>query len=224
MVLVPVGCFNMGSNAGSNDEEPVHEQCFDEPFWIDRYEVTNAQFDSFGGVAEARTAWRGNNLPRNNISWSEARDYCALRGAQNGYVMRLPTEREWEYAARGPVGFEYPWGNDFISDAARHSCNFCGTATVDVGVHPKGMAWVGTLDMAGNVWEWTSSLYRDYPYDRTDGREDLAASGNRVLRGGSWNDTQDFLRAANRNGSTPDNWDDLGNGLRCARSPERSEG
>lgn len=171
MVLVPVGCFTMGHEDGRRDEHPEHTICFNNPFWIDRYEVTNIQFGTAG-------AFQGDNRPRENLTWFEARDFCEQRGA------RLPTEAEWEYAARGPDSLIYPWGNDLVEDALVFDRN-SGNQTADVGSRPDGVSWVGAYDMAGNVWEWVSSLYRPYPYDENDGRENQNDSTNRrVYRGG----------------------------------------
>ncbi|MBK8021675.1 MAG: formylglycine-generating enzyme family protein [Chloroflexi bacterium] len=210
MVLVPAGCFMMGSNDGDEDEKPVHEQCFDAPFWIDRYEVTNAQFAAFGGVAGRESIWTEDNRPRESITWFEANDFCALRGT------RLPAEAEWEYAARGPDGISYTWGDTWNENLVVSNRGF-SQGTAEVGSIPAGASWVGALDMSGNVWEWVSSLY--VPYDSQEDRE--AYTGNwtdvrRVLRGGSWYYTTDTLRAANRGWDNPDGWfDDFG--FRCAR-------
>lgn len=105
MMLVPVGCFMMGDDISRfEDEKPAYEVCFDVPFWIDKYEVTNAQYASTGC-----TDWSSEpQQPRNCVTWFEARDFCAGRDA------RLPTEAEWEYVARGPDGLVYPWGNTYI--------------------------------------------------------------------------------------------------------------
>lgn len=203
MALVPVGCFMMGSESGDSDEVPVHEQCFDEPFWIDAYEVTNAQYGSEGSFS-------GDNLPREPVDWYKATAHCESRGA------RLPTEAEWEYAARGPDGLVFPWGNELIADNVVYDQN-SGGATADVGSRPDGASWVGAYDMSGNVWEWVSSLYQDYPYDATDGREVDGVSDARVRRGGSGNDNSSLLRAADRNWNLPDIMFS-GLGFRCARS------
>jgi formylglycine-generating enzyme required for sulfatase activity len=184
MVLVPAGCFMMGSqvDTGNTPNSPEHEQCFDNPFWIDRTEVTNAQFMSEGHFP-------GDNRPREQITWYEAQAHCEGRGA------RLPTEAEWEYAARGPDNLMYPWGNSFVADNTVYSQN-SQDGTANVGSRPAGASWVGALDMAGNVREWTNSLNKPYPYDPLDGRE-AADSGesviakHRIVRGGAW-DCLDF--------------------------------
>ena len=208
MVLVPAGCFDMGSEDGNSDEQPIHEVCFDEPFWIDKYEVTNDQYGSVGC-----SDWSSEpDQPRNCVTWFEASDHCEARNT------RLPTEAEWEYAARGPDALVYPWGNEWNPDNANWSdTSPDGTFTVDS--FPQGASWVGALDMSGNLWEWTSSLREDYPYDETDGREDLAnRSPVRVVRGGSFINGQNALRAAFRNvGNTYD--DGSGVGFRCVRAP-----
>lgn len=221
MALVPVGCFMMGSNDGSEDEKPVHQQCFNQPFWIDRTEVTRAQYQQCvdAGQCESPPASEYSTAPDqpiNRVTWLQARTYCEWRSA------RLPTEREWEYAARGPDNLKYPWGNDFVADSVVYSGN-SSNQTADVGSRPGGASWVGALDLSGNVWEWVSSIYdRDrfpYPYKGDDGREDNNDTNSlRVLRGGSWVGTPaSLLRASNRfrfdpggvNGSI---------GFRCARS------
>ncbi len=207
MVLVPAGCFMMGSDDGDDDEKPIHEQCFNEPFWINKYEVTNAQYGSV-----RCEQWSSDpDQPRNCVSWFDAQDFCEARGG------RLPTEAEWEYAARGPDSLVYPWGNDFIAENVVYYDNADRTAAV--GSRSGGVSWVGALDMSGNVWEWVSSLYQDYPYDAKDGRERDTGSStdvNRVLRGGVWNTSESyFLRAASRDAIYPSYI--LNNGFRCAR-------
>ncbi len=211
MVLVPAGCFDMGSNT-NDDEEPIHEQCIDTPFWIDQTEATQAQFRTSNGVQAQSSGFSGDNRPVEQVTWFEADAYCQRRGG------RLPTEAEWEYAARGPESWAYPWGNTFVEDNVVYSGN-SNNQTASVGSRPTGVSWVGAQDMSGNVWEWTSSLYSPYPYNASDGRE--ADTGNRtnvqrVRRGGSWDSDTDNLRAANRNWDYPvDGFFVVG--FRCAR-------
>jgi formylglycine-generating enzyme required for sulfatase activity len=223
MVLVPAGCFEMGNDSqayywkGNNNVKGVLDggkQCFDRPFWIDKYEVTNAQFASFNGVAATLGYFSSGQLPRENITWFEARDYCQLRGA------RLPREAEWEYAARGPDGLAYPWGNDFIPDNVVSYQN-SNNETADVESKPGGQSWVMALGMSGNVWEWTATVYRDYPYVAGDSREEDSNSNSvfRTMRGGSFFNLGGFLRASNRGRNVPDNHAQYV-GFRCARDYE----
>ncbi|NJK33173.1 MAG: formylglycine-generating enzyme family protein [Deltaproteobacteria bacterium] len=211
MVLVPAGCFMMGSENGDDDETPVHEQCFDEPFWVDRYEVTNEQYGSIGCEQ-----WSSEpDQPRNCITWFEARDFCEQRR------MRLPTEREWEYTARGPSNWVYPWGDDWDGANAVESGN-SGNQTAEVGSIRSGVSWVGAMDLSGNVWEWTKSVYENYPYGPDDGREaDQGGSTDvrYVMRGGSFHNSTLNLRAANRSWGNP-YFEYYGLGWRCARSLE----
>jgi formylglycine-generating enzyme required for sulfatase activity len=208
MVLVPVGCFDMGSPTGDSREQPVIRQCISQPFWLDRTEVTNQQFADFRGQAADSAYWAGSSRPRESVTWFEARDFCLKRDA------RLPTEREWEYAARGPDNLVYPWGNTFVTENLVFGSN-SGGQTADVGSRPRGVSWVGALDLSGNVWEWVSSAFKPYPYDASDGREEDASS-SRVLRGGSWYYEAGYARAANRGNNSPTvHINDIG--FRCAR-------
>jgi iron(II)-dependent oxidoreductase len=210
MVLVPAGCFDMGSGDGEDSEQPINPQCLDQPFWIDRTEVMQADFERLGGQKANPNAINADPHPVETISWFEARDFCALRG------MRLPTEREWEYAARGPDNRTYPWGDDWNPANVVWSENSNGQ-TVAVGSRPAGASWVNALDMSGNVWEWVSSLYQLYPYVASDGREDLLNSADvRVMRGGSFGSPLYDLRASFRNRNSPHS-EGQGLGFRCAR-------
>ena len=212
MVLVPAGCFDMGSNDGVEDEHPVHEVCFDEPFWIDKYEVTNEQYGSTGCSSFSSAP----DEPRNCVDWFNARTFCQVRGAE----FDLPTEAQWEYTARGPDSLVYPWGNDFVADNVVYSSN-SGYRTAPIVSRPNGSSWVGAMDMSGNVWEWTSTIYNQdnfpYPYDETDGREnDSDISSHRVIRGGAFNTPFNIVRAAYRSGRAVD-FDPFVMGFRCVR-------
>jgi len=204
MVLVPAGCFYMGSNVNSI-EQPIHEICFDEPFWIDRYEVTNEQYESTGCEDYPSEP----EQPRNCVTWFDAQAHCEARGGT------LPTEAQWEYAARGVNNLVYPWGNEFVADNVVYSGN--SEQTAPIGSRPDDVSWVGAHDMSGNVWEWTSSIHQSYPYDADDGREDMSdTSSIRVLRGGGFNNSSFFLRSAERHFWFPVD-DGVIVGFRCVR-------
>ncbi|MBL8165319.1 MAG: SUMF1/EgtB/PvdO family nonheme iron enzyme [Anaerolineae bacterium] len=222
MVLVPPGCFNMGGDSDSfNGSADGGQQCFGASFWIDLTEVTQRQFERLGGKAANASYSSRDDRPRVNITWFEARDFCALRGA------RLPTEAEWEYAARGPDELDYPWGNA-MPPAANDSqyvvwqdTSQGATQAAGAGIRELGRSWVGALDMSGNVWEWASSLYWDYPYQAADGREDgTNRTDAHVLRGGSFLVASNLLRAADRIRDNPVFDFSLDVGFRCARSSE----
>ncbi len=193
MRLIPAGEFTMGSdNTGDVSVRPAHTVDLD-AFYIDKFEVTNEMYDACVYAVECRkpqqlgsvtqVTYFANpvfaNYPVLYVDWKMANAYCAWRGA------RLPTEAEWEKAARGTDERIYPWGAD------EPDCSFANTAgcvgdTTPVDQYDKGQSPYGVYGMAGNVWEWTSSLFRPYPYDATDGREDPDSLKERIARGGSW--------------------------------------
>lgn len=220
LVYVPAGKFLMGSdNMGPSiygndspsysDNRPQQALTLD-AFWIDQTEVTNRQYAlcvTDGKCipplllsSSTRSQYYGNpdfsNFPVINMDWSMALDYCKWAGR------RLPSEAEWEKAARGTDGHIYPWGNDAPNDSLLNY-NSAIRDTTEVGKYPAGKSVYGAYDMAGNVWEWVSSLYKPYPYNATDGREDLSAKGERVLRGGSWYFSEGSLRSIFRFGVIP---------------------
>ncbi len=222
-VYVSAGSFTMGSGHGS-DGELVHTITLN-AFWIDRTEVTNATYALCvkAGKCSApkqtksftRNRYYGNsqydNYPVIYVSWNDAIKYCGWTGR------RLPTEAEWEKAARGTDGRTYPWGNA-APDLNKLNYDYNVGDTTEVGKYPGGASPYGALDMAGNVWEWVSSQYKSYPYNATDGRESLTGNESRVLRGGAWNYHMSGARASFRS------WFDesLNNGtvgFRCASSP-----
>jgi formylglycine-generating enzyme required for sulfatase activity len=225
MVEVPVGCFVMGSVVAN--AAPVHRQCFEEPFWLDRYEVSRDQYNlcvqAQGCPEIAANPWSSRDeQPINNITWYQARDFGAGRGA------RLPTEAEWEYAARGPEGWIYPWGDALVENNLVFARNH-RTETDDIGGREAGASWVGAEDMSGNVWEWASTIFGEfvandtirefpYPYNADDGREDLERTDViRVRRGGGFDNFEDGLRVAERDPRQP-GVVNPNSGVRCARS------
>ena len=165
-----------------------------------------------------------NNLaqPVVGVCWYEARAYCAWLSAQTGQSFRLPTEAEWEAATRGQAGRRYAYGDKF--DASL--CNAFEThirRTTPVGVFPGGETPEGLIDMTGNTWDWTGSLYQPYPYITEDGREDPAVA-RRVVRGGPWRDGWIGMRTTYRHSHAADNRNDS-IGFRLARpSPIRNTG
>jgi formylglycine-generating enzyme required for sulfatase activity len=232
-VLIPKGTFLMGSDPAiddlaEQDEQPQHELFLDY-YYLGRTPVTNAQFAEYvrqtNNIPER---WKGfdynpkvgirsgaQNRPAVWITWYEALDYCAWLSAETGKKYRLPSEAEWEKGARGTTGLIYPWGNTYSAEFARNAhAEFVGPdeTSVDVESYHRGASPYGLLHMAGNVQEWTLSLWGDnpktsfpYPYDPTDGREDLSANENigRVVRGGSWKHQKQGVRCAYRNGNPP---------------------
>ena len=229
MVYVPAGEFEMGSIGGDDDEQPVHTVALD-GFWIDRTEVTKAQYEQCV-AAGACTPCYGDSAyddyPAIYVTWYQAETYCGWAGG------RLPTEAEWEYAARGPEARVFPWGDEF--DGTR--LNFCDAncerdwadETVDdgyaetapVGSYPAGASWCGAQDMAGNVWEWVADSYASDYYGRSPSQNPTGPSSweYRGLRGGSWGFDPYYVRGANRDCFVPSNT--YGHiGLRCAMSSE----
>ncbi|MDY6877877.1 MAG: SUMF1/EgtB/PvdO family nonheme iron enzyme [Chloroflexota bacterium] len=235
MVYVPGGEFEMGGTEWGN-EQPVHTVALDS-FWIDQTEVTNEQYQQCveAGVcdspARSGSATRGSyyddsaydDHPVIWVDWQQAGSYCEWAGA------RLPTEAEWEYAARGPEGRLFPWGDEF--DGAR--LNYCDTQcnnfwadeavgdgyadTAPVGSFPRGASWCGALDMAGNVLEWVADWYE---YEESPPRQQVNPTGPssgeaRIMRGGSWDSPDIAVRSAFRYWEHP-NTPYYSLGFRCA--------
>jgi formylglycine-generating enzyme required for sulfatase activity len=257
MVLVPGGEFFMGSDDGRPDERPTHHVAL-HAFCIDRFEVTRDAYKAcsdrgackragsanrWAGITGAQTRAydplctgprddRGAH-PINCVDWSLAERYCRSTGG------RLPTEAEWEYAARGSDGRRYPWGDDTPSERLLNACGIeCvgwgrrhaevlapmyqaddgWSATAPVGSFPDGASRWGAMDMAGNVWEWVSDRYGAYHEADSVDPEGPLAGETRVVRGGAWNGTSsDWARPSYRF-SLPPETRSHGVGFRCAMS------
>lgn len=225
MAFVPSGNFRMGSDAerDRDPDESAHDVAIENSFWMDVEEVTNDAFQRFlisrpewqrssvpAEFADANylRGWSGLQYPDGAatasvtwVSWHAAHAYAAWTGK------RLPTEAEWEYAARAGSSSRFWWGNDF--DGTRVT----GSARGDVS--RRANPW-GLRDITGGLWEWTATLYRPYPYRAGDGREDPRARAPRSTRGGSRINGEAFLRSANRNMEDSHRTSDL-LGFRCVR-------
>ena len=201
---------------GAYDEEQPQHRLYLPDYYLAKTPVTNGQYRAFVAATgrEAPEGWTNRAPPRGeedhpvvNVSWYDARDYCQWLSEVTGRGYALPSEAEWEKGARGTDGRIYPWGNQW--DATRCNSKESGLGkTTSVHAYPQGASPHGVLDMAGNVWEWTRSLwgksgerpdYR-YPYRPTDGRENLDAGREvpRVLRGGAFLDSRRRVRCAYR--------------------------
>ena len=236
MLRIPAGPFLMGSDDGPADERPQHRISLPE-FSIDRLPVTNAQFARFleskGVGAETGDRWYDiddndarihrrdgkwqadsgfENHPVVEVSWFGAAAYCGWAGK------RLPTEAEWEKSARGTDGRKFPWGNE---PPDRTRAHFTGgwNDLRPVGSFPKGASPYGVLDLAGNGWEWVSSAYLPYPYNASDGREDLKPPQVRVTRGGGHDSPAEELTTTHRGAHVSRNFRSGHHniGFRCAR-------
>ncbi len=238
MVWIPAGEFVMGTDQRDErnrseelgiikpwfeDEHPAH-RVFVKGFYMDRYEVTLRDYAAYLKATQAPppsslTKTDATDLPVTEIDWYQADTYCRWAGK------RLPTESEWEKAARGTDGRLFPWGNAFSVDKA----NVLGKGLAPVGSYPQGRSPYGLEDMIGNVWEWTSDWYGPYPGNPY--HSDKFGSDNKVIRGKSWTTgfghqspsevleiTIHEARSGFRLPFDPDyHFSDLG--FRCAKSP-----
>jgi iron(II)-dependent oxidoreductase len=215
MVLVSAGYFVMGSNNGPDDEKPEH-RVFVKSFLIDALPVSNADFAKFlnarglkshlgefcyddddrdARIHQQNSLWQADRgyatHPVNEVSWVGARDYCAWLNK------RLPTEAEWEKAARGTDGRMYPWGN-LKPDRNRALYGAAYNSSAPVDAFPEGASPYGVLDLSGNQWEWVASAYRPYPYSADDGREHQTPGPIRSTRGGGHDSSEDELTTTQR--------------------------
>ena len=224
LMRVPAGTFLMGSTKENKladaDERPQHTVDIPYDYFMARFPVTSELYNAYAqskGIKHPVDGW-GNKKdhPVVNISWNDAMEYCIwlndlLKGElPSDLVLRLATEAEWEKAARwlpSPRGrgaegegesLEYPWGDKFNKNKCNTNEGGKARTTPVSSYSPGGDSPYGCADMVGNVWEWTHSLKKEYPYNASDGRENEKASGNRVLRGGSFFDNEWIARCAYR--------------------------
>lgn len=212
-IQIPAGAFMMGGMDvyRENDEQPAHEVKLNS-FWIDQVEVTNGMYELCvnAGVcrppketrSDNRAEYFGNpefrDYPVVYVTWFDANTYCEWAGR------RLPTEAEWEYAARGTDKRNYPWGDEPPNEYNSNSLNIVGDTT-RVGSYAEGASPFGVLDMAGNVWEWVADRYQPNYYSKSPFENPQGPTAEevftplRVIRGGSFQEDGVFLRLANRN-------------------------
>ena len=225
LVLIPAGSFLMGSEAGQNDERPVHRVELD-AFYIDKYEVTVSRYARFLHMQhpERPFLWTQaiqgvqGQKPVIGVDWHDAKEYCEWVGR------RLPTEAEWEKSARGDDQRTYPWGNDPATRAHANAGRpkWIGYETLGVvGSHARGSSPYGVADLAGNVWEWIVDRYDEGYYTVSPERNPQGPTVGplRVLRGGAWNSDTAVIRSANRAAYIPSaRRNDVG--FRCAMNAD----
>ena len=214
MVRIKAGEFLMGSldsdPDASSDEKPQNRVMLAE-YLIGKYDVTNTQFAAFAKATNRNWTMPSGkeNHPVVDVTWDDASAFCAWASQVTGRKVMLPSEAQWEKAARGTEGGMFPWGNG-EPDTSKLNYNNNVGGTTKVGKYsPAGDSQYGVADMAGTVWQWTSSLYKPYPYNPNDGREDQYSRDARVLRGGGFSYARWDVRSANR-GTLRDNPDNRG--------------
>ncbi len=221
-VLIPAGEFMMGrgqsvqevvqlggAEPGSyGDEQPQHRVLITKPYHLGAYEVTQAEYEQVTGENPAR--FRGPGNPVERVSWDNAVAFCKRLSQRDDVAYRLPTEAEWECACRAGSRTPFYTGQTISTDQANYDGDHTfgnGQRGVDRKTTMPAGSFApnafGLYGMHGNVWEWCQSLYKAYPYRSDDGREDIGATGNRVLRGGSWFNRPTYVRSANRDDEDP---------------------
>ena len=205
----------MGNNEEKyNDERPQHKLHIPE-HKIARLPVTNAQYALYIQDTKSKPPehWRGSEVPPGlenhpvvNVSWHDALAYCEWLGEKTQKPVTLPSEAEWEKAARGNKDKRnYPWSNNW-RELHCNSYELGLNDTTPVGLFLNGASPYGVLDMSGNIWEWTRSISKGYPYKASDGREDLQSKDIRLLRGGSFSYHSDNVRCTCRFRNYPNDW------------------
>jgi formylglycine-generating enzyme required for sulfatase activity len=219
LVWIPAGKFKMGSGTGDGDERPVHEVRISRPFYLGKYEVTQGQWQAVMDNNPSR--FTGDpSLPVEQVSWEEVQEFIRkLNAREAGITYRLPTEAEWEYAARAGSTTAYSFGNDvtLLGESAWYAAN------AEDRTHPVGQkrpnAWE-LYDMHGNVWEWVQDWYGRYPAKAVTDPRGPATGSRRVFRGGGWVYFADGCRSASRGRSLPNNH--VGDvGFRLLRTTEK---
>ena len=224
MTVVPAGEFVMGSVTGDADEQPVRRVYLD-AFFIELYQVSVGQYAKFLEATSqaAPPDWsimnksRHQNRPVVNVDWADANAYCIWAGK------RMPTEAEWEKAARGTDGRTYPWGNELPTGFRANSMREKWSnhwVLMPVGMYEEGKSPYGLYDMAGNVWEWVSDWYAPDYYESSPLQNPMGppTGESKVIRGGSWGSGPKDLRSADRDTHVP-SARGLGTGFRCAKTP-----
>ena len=211
MINIPGGCFEMGSPAsevGRRADERQHSICV-EDYEIGKYEVTQAQWKAIMGGNPSNI--KGNQYPVEQVSWNDIQRYIHILNSKTGKNYRLPTETEWEYAARGSSRRAYPWGNIISHKQANYGKdNCCGGLVKDRDrwkyTSPVGRFSAngyGLFDTVGNVWEWTCSIYSKNYNSNVKNCASKEVDGMRVIRGGSWDSGPARVRSAGRSWFNP---------------------
>jgi formylglycine-generating enzyme required for sulfatase activity len=217
-MLIPAGTFRMGSDSGASDEKPVHEVRISKPFYLGKYEVTQQEWQAIMGTNPSRFK-DDPRLPVENVSWNDVQEFIQkLNAKEGGTRYRLPTEAEWEYAARAGTTTAYSFGNDAgqLGEYAWYGAN-SGSKTHLVG-QKKPNAW-GLYDMHGNVWEWVEDWYGPYTAGAAVDPAGPSSGSYRVHRGGSWLYFARNCRSADRGNGAPGGRDG-GLGFRLLRTAE----
>lgn len=222
-VQIPAGNFQMGDNfnEGESDELPVHTVYLD-TYYISKYEVTFKEYDEFcdatGRTKPSDEGWGRGARPVINVSWADANAFCDWKSGETGENIYLPTEAQWEKAARGTDQRRYPWGND-SPDSYLANYNRNVEKTMPIGYYPSGVSPYGIHDMAGNVYEWCSDWYDDnyYSGSPTNNPQGPSSGFFRVLRGGCWHSNAYHIRSAYRYSNFPPSYGRPYIGLRLCK-------
>jgi len=216
MVKVPPGCFQLGSDDGSKNEQPVHQVCFSQSYELGKYEVTQAQWQQVMGNNPSHFK-SSNNKPVENVSWDDVQIFIRNLNQQTGLNYRLPTEAEWEFGCRSGGKNQKYCGSDNAANIAWYADN---SDSITHNVGQKNPSELGFYDMSGNVWEWVqdrydSSYYGNSPINNPQGP---LVGLLRIIRGGSWSSEVSSMRSSNRNSTSTGNRI-INLGFRLARTP-----